>query len=186
MHVPGHADSEPDFVYVRAPQSVQRNIDMHNKVTAFMKHPPPSIEPRSITPFLPAQQAALLIHGEVISGDIKTHVTNTRHGSVMENRLLGKLKIPQRFQHVIDWPAITLAMKKKNPAERVSVTKIMHQLWPTQVEMCTRTDGSTHQCLRCDLAPETFNHIYQCQCRLSKSAFRSSLQASMALKKPFK
>jgi len=175
-HVPGHADSEPNFVYARAPQSVQRNIDMHNKVTAFMKHPPPSIEPRSVTPFLPAQQAALLIHGEVISGDIKTHITNTRHGSVMENRLLGKLKIPQRFQHVIDWPAITLAMKKKNPAERVSVTKIMHQLWPTQVEMCTRKDGSTHQCLRCDLAPETFNHIFQCQCRLSKSAFRSSIE----------
>jgi len=30
LHVPGHADESPSFYYDRAPQQVQRNIDMHN------------------------------------------------------------------------------------------------------------------------------------------------------------
>jgi len=177
VHVPGHADSEPGFVYKKAPQSVQRNIDMHNKVTYYMHnnaHSP--YKPKSITPFLPAQRAALLIHNEVIAGDIKSHITNNRHGSDMEKRLLTKIRIPYRFQHIIDWPAIELAMKKKNPSERVSITKIMHQLWPTQKELSTRKEGITHQCLRCNTSPETFHHVYQCQSRISKSAFRSSIE----------
>ena len=114
QHVPGHADEDPDFVYERATQQVQRNIDMHNMVTKFMRHPPKQFFPTTITPFLPYQQVALLIHSQVVAGDIKNHIYMERHGLSMEKRLSRHRNINQdEHQHIIDWPAIRLAVKKQ-------------------------------------------------------------------------
>ena len=44
------------------------------------------------------------------------------------------------------------------------------------MELNTRKKGITQQCLRCNQSPETFNHIYQCQSRIGKSAYRSSIE----------
>ena len=51
VHVKGHADKEPGFVYARAPQQTQRNIDMDKNVQIFMQQPPSHLQPTNITTY---------------------------------------------------------------------------------------------------------------------------------------
>ena len=175
-HVSGHADSDPDFDYDSAPQQVQRNIDMHNAVTAFMQNHPPHLKPTSKTTFLPNQKAGIYIQGQLITGNLKHHVLLQRHAHSLEKRLSTHHGVPSKFQHVIDWKGLHLAMKNKNPAERVNVCKIIHGLWPTATALESRGKGHSNACMRCNLAAETPQHVFQCSSRMAKAAFRESIQ----------
>ena len=176
-HVPGHVDDDPDFVYENASQQIQRNIDMHNLVTKFMKCPPRDLHPINITPFLPYQQIALQIHGQVIAGDIKHHIFMQRHGRHMETRLSTHRGIDHGLQHIIDWPALKLAFKNQDTLGKISSTKILHGLWPTMEKLEDRNMGVKSVCPRCKQFKETILHVFQCSARSSKSAFRESIIA---------
>jgi len=175
QHVPGHADEDPNFVYSRALQQVQRNIDMHNLVTKFMQHPPRELVPTIETPFLPHQNIALLIHKKVISGDIKNHIYMERHGLSMEERLSKHRHINHDFQHIIDWQAIQLAVKKQDTLGKINVAKILHNLWPTMAALEDRGTGVSGICPRCKNTRETVSHVFQCTHRSSTSAFREAI-----------
>jgi len=174
-HVPGHADEDPNFEYDRATQQVQRNIDMHNAVTAFMQNPPPGHIPTNKTPFFPAQTSALTIQNALVAGDIAYNVMLQKHGPTMENRLFTKLGAPEKYHHIIDWEHFKIALKKQNPVQRAQTTKTIYQLWPTASVMEDRQEGRTNICLRCHQHSETIAHVYQCQSRMAKSAFRTAL-----------
>jgi len=175
QHVPGHADDDPDFVYEQATQQVQRNIDMHNLVTEFMKHPPYQFRPTNITPFLPHQQIALTLHDRIISGDIQQHIVMERHGLDMEQRLYNQRNIKHSDQHIIDWPALRLAIKNKDTLGRINATKILHNLWPTMLTLKDRNTGVSGLCPRCKKQQETVQHVFQCAARPSVAAFRESI-----------
>lgn len=68
---------------------------------------------------LAKQHAALRIQDDLIVGDIKLLILLQSHAHSLENRLAVKQKIPAKFQHVIDWVSFEIAIKKKNPTERV-------------------------------------------------------------------
>jgi len=174
-HVSGHADSDPDFEYDKAPQQVQRNIDMHDAVTAYMQNPPEGYEPKTKTPFFPAQNAALSIRNVFIAGDIHYHVLMQIHGSKMEQRLQHKRHVPWKYQHIIDWEHFKIAFKKLNPVHRAVTTKTIHSLWSTAAILEDRQQGRSNICLRCHLQAETVQHVYQCQSRSSKASFRESI-----------
>jgi len=182
-HVPGHADDDPNFDYDRAPQRIQRNVDMHYSVTSFMKYPASKWAPTNITPFFPRQQAALLINDYVISGDIKNHVMMQKHGFPMESRLQEKFKVENRFLHIIDWRSFKLAYSGLDLSYKTSATKIIHKLWPTSSSAMINTDGKSPMCMRCSLAPETVDHVYRCTHRQAQSSFR---EAILAFKKDLK
>jgi len=175
QHVPGHADEDPDFCYDHASQQVQRNIDMHNLVTDFMRHPPKGYLPSSITPYLPHQNAALLIHGQVIARDIQQHIILERHGLHMEERLWSKRGILHEHQHIIDWAALRLAIQSHDTMGRINVSKIIHGLWPTMEVLQDRNTGVTGICPRCKQCAETVPHVYQCTDRRSKAGFREAI-----------
>ena len=174
-HVSGHADDDPEFEYDKAPQQVQRNIDMHDAVTAYMQNPPKGYGPKTSTPFFPAQNAALSIRNMIISGDINYHVIMQMHGSKMEQRLQHKLHVPWKYQHIIDWEHFKIAFKKLNPVHRAVTTKTIHSLWPTASILEERQQGRSNVCLRCHLQAETVQHVYQCQSRSSKASYRESI-----------
>ena len=83
----GHADSEPGFVYERAPQKTQRDIDMDKNENIFLHNPPQHLRPSNITTYFPNQRAALPMHDQVIVGDIYVHICLQKHGYPMEQRL---------------------------------------------------------------------------------------------------
>jgi len=174
-HVKGHADSSPDFVYSLAPQQTQRNIDMDKNAQLFLQYPPPNLVPTNVTTYFPAQKAALCIHGNVIVGDLFVHIHMQKHGYIMEQRLERKKNIPKSSQHVVDWPALKLAFKQSDLNEKLAATKIMHELWPTAKILSDRDTSLSSTCLRCNKSVENHQHIFQCACRQSKSAFRTSL-----------
>ena len=172
VHVPGHADADPDFVYEHVPQRVQQDIDMHNLVTYFMRHPPKDFHPINVTPFLPHQKIALQIHGQVIAGDVKHHIFMQRHGQYMESRLSTHRGIHHDIQHVIDWPALKLAFKYRDTMGRICTTKILHDLWPAMNKLGNKNTGVTSTCPICKKCEETVLHVFQCTERFSVSAFR--------------
>jgi len=183
-HVKGHADSSPDFVYSLAPQQTQRNsIDMDKNAQLFLQCPPPGFSPTNITTYFPAQTAALCIHGKVIVGDLFVHINMQKHGYIMEQRLEKKRNISKSLQHMVDWTALKLAFKQSDLNEKFSATKIMHELWPTAKILSDRDTSLSSTCLRCNKSIENHQHIFQCACRQSKSAFRTSL---LTLLKKFK
>jgi len=175
QHVPGHADEDPDFEYERATHQVQRNIDMHNLVTKFMCHPPKQLNPTTITPFLPYQRISLLINSQVVAGDIKSHIYMERHGLSMEKRLSRHRQINQDCQHIIDWPALRLAMKKQDALGKIYSAKILHSLWPTMSVLQNRNTGVSGLCPRCKKCIETASHFFQCSNRSSTAAFREAI-----------
>jgi len=140
-HVPGHADDNPAFCYDHASQQVQRNIDMHNLVTKFMKHPPPAYLPSCITPYLPHQNAALLLHGQVIAGDIQQHINLERHGLRMEERLWSKRHILHEHQHIIDWAAFRLAIQRQDTLGKIMSPKSFMSFGPRWKFFRTETQG---------------------------------------------
>jgi len=176
QHVPGHADEDKDFVYERATQQVQRNIGMHNMVTKFMRHPPPHFSPTTMTPFLPYQHIALRsIHSQVVAGDIQSHIYMERHGLSMEKRLSRHRNINLEHQHIIDWPAIRLAVKKQDTLGKINSTKILHSLWPTMSVLKSRNNGVSGLCPHCNKCAETPSHVYQCTNRSSTTAFKEAI-----------
>ena len=92
----------------------------------------------------------------------------------MEQRLEKKRNIPHNIQHVVDWSAIKLAFKQIDITAKISTTKIMHELWPTAKAIADRDISKSSTCLRCKNSIESVNHIYQCESRAAKSAFRTS------------
>jgi len=50
----------------------------------------------------------------------------------------------------------------------------MHELWPTAKSIADRDTSRYSTCLRYKKSMESFNHIYQCESRDAKSAFRTS------------
>ena len=175
QHVPGHADDDPSFNYGQAPQQVQRNIDMHNLVTAFMHSPPSFYHPTTATPFLPHQKIALMMHGQVIAGDIQSHIFLQRYGMNMEERLEAKRDIKHTHQHIIDWQALHLAFKQQDTLGKINATKILHSLWPTMLTLKDRNTGVSGLCPRCKRNQETIQHVFQCETRPAVSAFRESI-----------
>jgi len=174
-HVPGHGDDDPNFDYEAAPQCVQRNVDMHYAVTAYMKYPPPRWVPTNVTPYFPNQQAALLIKDMIISGDIHEHIIMQKHGYAMEDRLQKKFNVHARFLHVIDWRSMKLAYSSIDLGHKVAATKILHGLWPTSSVLEARKTGQSDHCKRCCVAVETVTHVYRCSHRQSQSTYREAV-----------
>jgi len=181
QHVPGHADDDPNFIYSQATQQVQRNIDMHNLVTSFMKHPPYHFRPTNVTPFLPHQRIAFTLHNEVISGDIQHHILMERHGLHMEQRLMKCRDIKHESQHIVDWQALRLAFKNRDTMGRINATRIIHDLlWPTMEKLQNRKTGISNICPRCQKSIENVRHVFQCSARSSQAAFRESIHTFRA------
>jgi len=185
-HVKGHADEHPDFVYDRAPQQTQRNIDMDKNAKLFLLHPPPHLKPTNTTTYFPAQKAALQIHNQIIVGDVFVHISMQKHGLPMENRLEEKQHIPHSVQHAIDWPALKLAVKQSDLNQKIAAMKIMHTQWPTAQKLASRDKSLSNTCLRCSKSIESFAHIFRCRSRDATSSFRISLLSFLKKMKALK
>jgi len=123
-----------------------------------MHHPPKTFIPTNVTPFLvPHQKIALLLHEQVVAGNIQDHIFMQRHGLQMENRLTTHRGINRNFHHVVDWQALVkLAFKHQDTLGKINTTKILHDLWPTMTKLENRKTGVSNVCPRCK--KESRNH----------------------------
>ena len=103
IHLKGHQDDARDFIYDKASLPVRLNIDMGEASKDFLKTDQGPLTPTRDTPFYPASQVALKIHGNIISNNFSHHIKLHKNGPKMEQKLLDKKILQEQDVEKIQW-----------------------------------------------------------------------------------
>jgi hypothetical protein len=110
----------------------------------------------------PITHVVTLVHDKTaFTGDIRTKI----HELEYQEQLKAKIQkdndwTSQQFQ-MVDWPAYFKAFRRIPRSHRVSIMKLSHQLWNTNIQN-EKYYGHSNMCPICQLAPESPTHVYKC------------------------
>ena len=76
----------------------------------------------------------------------------------------------------IDWDNMKLFFRSKKGYERYKLVKLVHRQWPVMKRNFEWGDSSSPQCVLCNKAPETCNHVLQCTSESTKKLISSELK----------
>lgn len=175
VHVKGHQDDQENFAYEDAPLPVRRNIDMDELAKVFLKDPPPRLRPHRRAPIYEHQAACLIIHDTPIIANVEHHVTIHHLGPRMEQRLHVKNIMKSQHQGHINWRAYGRAMTRHKTSKKLPFVKLIHNLWPTSVQISEWYTPMSALCLRCKLDNETCDHVFQCKSAQITSSFKEAI-----------
>jgi hypothetical protein len=110
----------------------------------------------------PLTHVVTLVHDNtVFTGDIRIKI----HELEYQEQLKAKLQkdnnwTSQQFQ-MVDWQTYFKALRQIPRSHRVSIMKLSHQLWNTNIQN-EKFYGHSNICPICQLVPESPTHVYKC------------------------
>ena len=176
VHLKGHQDDDRNFDYDTAPLSVRLNIDMDYDAKRFLKQYDKKLFPTRNTPFYPASEVALCIHDTVVGSNFDEHIQLHKHGPGLESRLVNKGILQLEHLPWIQWRGLERAMRRLKSVKKAPMMRIIHSKWSTAEAIADWYDEQRATCLRCKIAVETRDHVYQCKSEHGRKEYEKACQ----------
>ena len=171
VHVKSHMDEvEDELTFAQ-----ELNCAMDNLVGAFVRNPPPRFVQHENAPVLPQQQVCLLHLEHPLVMDIRdSMILSMMQDEVIEYFQNRHNVQPQYIQNIdVEMMEKVLNMSKAELGKKVK--NINHE-WHTM--SITKKWGKTNSalCPLCHKEPETWQHVYSCDCNDMKRCKRENLE----------
>jgi hypothetical protein len=118
----------------------------------------------------------VLFNGQPLRRDLTTVINELEYAQPLRQKLLKDNDWTEDQLHSIDWESFQKAIRKILRSHRISISKLSHQLWNTNVQN-NKFYGETALCPICTTIPETIHHIYQCCHSSAKAHFTECLKS---------
>jgi hypothetical protein len=158
LHVQSHQDettSDPNSLSLAA----HLNIFADSRTHQVYKDCPHFHQ----TPLLPSTQAVLVLNGRKVTSKMTTLASLAYYKPIMQDYFLNKFGWDAPTFGNIDWDSSEREYQHLSPGCRLASFKLQNGLWPTNKILHQRKQIPTPLCSRCNLYPETHNHVLCCE-----------------------
>jgi hypothetical protein len=115
------------------------------------------------TQLLPSTQAVLVLNRCKDTSKITTLASMAYHKPIMEDYFLNKFGWDTPTFSNIDWDSSEREYQRLSPGRHLASFKLQNGLWPTNKILHQRKQIPSPLCSRCNLYPETHNHVLSCE-----------------------
>ena len=158
LHVRGHQDNTTSDL-TSLPLSAHLNIVADSGTHQAYKTCPHFQQ----TPSLPSSQAALVLNGSRVTSKMTTHASLAYYWPIMADYFHHKSGWDNITFSNIDWDSSEKEYCRLSPGRRLASFKLQNGLWPTNKTLHQRKQAPSPLCSRCNLHPETHNHVLCCE-----------------------
>jgi hypothetical protein len=114
------------------------------------------------TPLLPSTPAVLVLNGCKVTSKMTTLASLAYYMPIMQDYFLNKFGWDTPIFSNIDWNSSEREYQCLSPGWRLASFKLQNGLWPTNKILHQRKQIPSPLCPRCNLYPETHNHVICC------------------------
>lgn len=115
----------------------------------------------NITQAPPSHVITALYHGKPIITNLRKLITEEIYKLPLQLKIQQDNKWSSEQFNSIDWKLYKLALNRIPRSQRISITKLSHQLWNTNIQN-QRFYGQSNLCPYCRDHPEDLDHVFTC------------------------
>ena len=154
LHVRGHQDNTTSDL-TSLPLSAHLNIVADSETHQTYKTRPHFQQ----TPSLPSSQATLVLNGSRVISKMTAHASLAYYRPIMADYFHQKFGWDNITFSNIDWDSSEKEYCRLSPGRRLASFKLQNGMWPTNKTLHQRQQAPFPLCSRCNLNPETHNHV---------------------------
>jgi len=106
-------------------------------------------------------QGVMHYNGEAILEGLEKVIHHNVHLPVLKSKLQKDNDWMEATLDTVTWDEYYSALRQLPRSHRISIMKLSHQLWNTNVQN-NKFYGSSETCVLCNISPESIDHIYKC------------------------
>ena len=133
------------------------------------------LEPTQHQMNIPGQRATLKVGDKNANNNIHHHVRLHYYEHKLEQCFRHHTSIPENLQKLIQWWAFEWTFRKAPAKDRVSIFKLIHEKWPTNMVQAKWDWEKDPMCQRWSDREQTFQHIFSAPARTPVRLFEKNL-----------